>query len=91
MKLVIRTLVVHLILIVLFTILYYVDESNFVWPEDKKRRIGVLDCFYLATTVQAGVGYTSIVPGNNKAKVLMIVQQMLMIASNVLTLYVFTL
>ena len=95
MKLVFRSLLLHLCCIVLFTYFYYFDSSNFDFPhhskKDQLQPITWLDCFNLATTIQAGVGYASMYPANEVGKMLMIAQQFIMIASHVLTLYIFTL
>jgi hypothetical protein len=49
-----------------------------------------LDFLLLSTTVQASVGITGIYPVNEIGKVLMILQQFIMISTHVFTIYFFT-
>jgi len=46
-----------------------------------------MDCFYFATTVEAGVGLTSLQPTTNLAKFMVCVQQIFMIIGNIFILY----
>lgn len=95
MKLVFRSLMLHFCSIIIFAYLYYFDSNNFVYPDitdsKKTKQVTFFDCVYFATTIQAGVGYSSMYPTNEIGKTLLILQQLLMMASHVLTLYIFTL
>lgn len=88
MKLVIKTVCFHITCILLFAFLYYYYSEQFV-HDDKKRT--ALDYILLSTTIQAGVGISDIQPIAVYGKIIMILQQLLMIMSYVFTLYIFNL
>jgi len=94
MKIVIQTFIFHLLSIVLFGLLYFFFESHFIrdanYSVNKNNRPEVIDCLFLATTIQAGVGYSDLYPMTNVAKMFLIIQQFLMISTNILLLYVLT-
>jgi len=89
MKIVIRTVVFHFMCILIFALFYYYFGDGFRTQENKKSSI--LDYIFLSTTIQSGVGLTDIFPIYNYNKLIMIIQQLLMIMTHVFTLYVFTL
>ena len=60
---------------------YYIEESNVD---------SILDFFLFSTTIQSGVGITDILPISVYGKILMIIQQLIMISISVITIYVFT-
>ena len=95
MKLVIRTLVFHLLCIVVFGIIYLMYKKHFIRDPDfnanKKGDPEIIDCFFLSTTVQAGVGYSDLYPFTSLAKIILMIQQFIMISTNVFLLYIFTL
>jgi hypothetical protein len=55
---------------------------------DKK---GVIDYLLLSTTIQAGVGISDLYPLSYYSKIAIIIQQILMLFTHVITLYIFTL
>ena len=89
MKIVFRTVVFHLLCIIVFSFLYFHNENDFQVPISKN--VSYLDYFLLSTTIQAGVGISSIYPITSYGKIIMIVQQIIMILTHVFTLYVFNL
>jgi len=89
MKIVFRTVFFHLLCIVSFSFLYFYNEHEFQVPISKN--VSYLDYFLLSTTIQAGVGISSIYPITSYGKIIMIVQQIIMIMTHVFTLYVFNL
>jgi len=89
MKLVVRTVFFHLVCITFFTLLYFVYKDNFK-GHNSDYGSGI-DCFFLSTTIQAGVGITDIYPTTFLAKIIMIIQQLIMIMAHVFTIYIFTL
>lgn len=95
MKLVIRTLCFQVFCVALFTLVYIVYKNDFVrdpsYTRNKTTVPELLDCFFLAVTVQAGVGYSDLIPNTNISKTILIIQQFIMISANVFTLYIFTL
>ena len=50
-----------------------------------------MDFFLLSTTIQAGVGISDLYPITFYSKIVMIIQQFLVISAHVFTLYIFTL
>jgi len=58
--------------------------SKFEQTTDKAN---VLDFFYTSITIQAGIGYLGIVPISVLGKVLLMLQQICMISSNIIIIY----
>jgi hypothetical protein len=90
MKLAIRSIIFHLFCILVFGILYYNIQSHFQNAVGQERR-SFLDYIFLSTTIQASVGITDIYPVTTIGKLVMILQQLLMIMTHVFTLYFFIL
>ena len=88
MKLVIRTMVFHVICIIAFAFLY-LNLSDYFYSEMNDSKT-YLDFFMLSTTIQAGVGVTDIMPSSTYSKIAVIMQQLCMLLTHLLTLYVFT-
>jgi len=95
MKIVIRTVFFHLCCILFFGLIYLIFKDGFsrdpAYSVNKKPEPEVIDCLFLATTVQAGVGYSDLYPITNLAKTILIIQQLIMICTNVFLIYVVTL
>jgi len=88
MKILFRTLIFHFLCILIFFIIYWnlgVGEHFMIDKQDPPAQI--IDFFLLSTTIQAGVGVADIYPISTYGKISIILQQLLMISSNVLTLY----
>lgn len=89
MKLVIRTVIFHFVCILIFAFIYFnVSEQFHVHKEDNR---GIIDFILLSTTIQAGVGITDLYPTSSYTKIAVIIQQMIMLFTHVITLYIFTL
>ena len=90
MKIVFRTLIFHFACIVIFTLLYmaFADDYN-----EKNEGDGnvtnntFVDCLLLSTTIQAGVGVSNMYPSNSIGKIILILQQLIMISGNLFALY----
>ena len=93
MKLVIRTFIFHILCIIIFALIYSYLSSHFDSnSEDKNNKyISFIDFILLSTTIQAGVGASVLYPISFISKVTLIIQQFIMILTNVITLYIFTL
>jgi hypothetical protein len=89
MKLVIRTVLFHILCILIFASFYYYFNDHF--KSQIKEEFTFLDSFFLSTTIQAGVGISDIYPISFYGKIIMIIQQFIMIMTNVFTLYIFNL
>jgi hypothetical protein len=88
MKIAIRTVFFHILCIIIFGLLYYYFREDF--KTHVKEDFTVLDYLFLSTTIQAGVGLTDIYPIGFYGKLIMIIQQLVMIMTHVFTIYFFT-
>jgi len=96
MKLVIRSVSFHVLCIVVFGLIYFLFRESFAVvsgfsPPKKTALPSLLDCVFLATTVQAGVGIVNMTPDTSLTKILLLLQQISMIFTNLFALYIFTL
>lgn len=95
MKLVIKTVFFQFSCILFFGLIYLFLIDHFVrdakFTVDNKTEPEILDCLFLATTIQSGVGYTDLYPVTDTSKIILIIQQFIMISTNVFLLYIFTL
>ncbi len=90
MKIVVRTVLFHFLCIIVFGIIYYNIQSQFQGTIKYERK-SILDYIFLSTTIQASVGMSDIYPITSIGKIVMILQQLLMIMTHVFTIYVFNL
>jgi hypothetical protein len=88
MKIVIRTVFFHILCIIIFGLLYYYFRDDF--KTHVKEEFTLLDYLFLSTTIQASVGLTDIYPIAFYGKLIMIIQQLVMIMTHVFTIYFFT-
>ena len=92
MKRVVKTLSIHLFCIFLFAFFYNHFSIHFDNNKQHESKVdSIIDFFLLSTTIQAGVGVTNILPISIYGKMLMIIQQLIMISISVITIYFFTL
>ena len=99
MKRVIKTVAVHLFFIIFFALFYYYFSTHFEKNDPKACKNYkcdselelMIDFLLFSTTIQAGVGINELSPISIYGKVFMILQQIIMISINVITIYVFTL
>lgn len=91
MKLIIRTIVFHFFCIILFSIVYFNLAESFIDVNDNKKNKTYLDFFSLSTTIQSGVGLTFLEPTDIYGKFAVLLQQLILISTYVITLYIFTL
>ena len=82
MKLLIRTLIFHFVCILMFSLLYLNIHNN--------SETTYLDCLLMSTTIQAGVGLTHMRLDSSIGKLIMVLQQIMLISTHVFTLYIFT-
>lgn len=95
MRIVIKTVLFQFLCVLFFGLLYLSFKEHFVrdpsFTPNGKKDAEILDCLFLATTIQCGVGYSDLYPITDAAKVILIIQQFVMISTNVFLLYIFTL
>ena len=89
MKYVFRGALFNFLCIIVFGIIYYVirkemDVSESMSDYTEPR---LPDTLFLATTVQAGVGYALIIPKTDFAKYTIMLQQFFMIFTNLMLFY----
>jgi len=89
MKIVFRTLAFHLIMIIVFAWSYFYLSDRFESSEHTHYN-NVVDFLLLSTTIQAGVGISNLYPVSLSSKLVMIIQQFIMMSTHIFTLYVFT-
>jgi len=92
MKHIYQTFLFQLLCIILFGTLYWIysDDFSLNIKNKKKNDLKILDCFFTSVTIQAGVGYSILNPETNNAILIMMAQQLIMIFSNILILYFFS-
>jgi hypothetical protein len=95
MKAVIQTVTFQLICVLVFGYIYWLYIDDFVPAsissnKNSKKTGNLIDCFYTSITVQSGVGYNGLDPITNRAKLILMTQQFIMICANVLILYLFS-
>lgn len=90
MKLVIRTLAFHALCIFSFALIYFNISHHFQSILNNVNHNSFLDSLLLSTTIQAGVGISDLTPITFYGKIMMIIQQFIMISTHVITLYFFT-
>jgi len=88
MKIVIRTVLFHILCILVFAFLYYYFRDDF--KTQVKEEFTILDYIFLSTTIQSGVGLTDVYPIDFYGKLTMIIQQLVLIMTHVFTVYIFT-
>jgi len=89
MKIVIRTLVFHYLCILIFAFIYMNIHDQFANME--KTKLGFIDFFLFSTTIQAGIGDSRIYAITDVSKTWMIIQQILLVSTHVVSIYFFTL
>ena len=88
MKLAFRTVLFHILCIFIFALFYYYFMDDF--KTEVKEKFTLLDYIFLSTTIQSGVGLTDIYPIDFYGKLIMIIQQLVLIMTHVFTIYIFT-
>lgn len=91
MKLVSRTIIFHLTCILIFATVYYNLADDFDDTNENKRNKTFLDYVMLAVTIQSGVGFSFLDPTTQATKFALILQQLIMISTNVFMFYIVTL
>ena len=91
-----KPVVFHFLIILVFSLIYYgLGNTYFAHDLTDKgdqsgRRIEYLDSLYFTSSIQAGVGLSSIHPLKNESKSIVCIQLFLMITTNVILLFAFT-
>jgi hypothetical protein len=89
MDIVTKTFLFNIISIVFFSFIYMsISPDNFA-PLQPKDKITYIDLIFYSTTIQSGVGLSDINAVSDLAKILSIIQQLIMIASVFILIKVF--
>ena len=93
MKIIIRTVLFHFLCIFSFATIYLYLSEHFQSDKEEEnvRYKSFIDYLLLSTTIQAGVGISDLYPVSFYGKIVVIVQQFLLIFTHLITLYIFTL
>jgi len=93
MKRVITGVAYNFLCILFFSIIYLFINNELTLDSTMKTQISpnLLDTIYLSTAIQSGVGFSFVYPLTSISKIVIMVQQYCMIASNLILLYIFTL
>jgi len=89
MKYVIRGALYNFLSILVFAIIYYIIRLEMDMNEDMSKYVEptFADTLFLATTIQAGVGYTLLTPKTSFSKYILMTQQLFMIFTNLMLFY----
>jgi hypothetical protein len=91
MKLVLRTLVFHMLCIILFAFVYKHLSKHFDNDTNNDTNNGnMIDYFLLSVTIQAGIGLSDLYPISVLSKLVLMFHQFIVISTHVFTLYIFT-
>lgn len=92
MKIVFATILFHFLCIIFFGMIYIYLKKGFInnGNSSLKNDIKLIDIIMFSTTIQAGVGLTSLIPNSFYIKLVTITQQMIMICSYVFILHFIT-
>jgi len=78
----------NIVNILLFFNLYLIYQNDFEGMSQQKRKQTPVDFLLLSVTVQAGVGISRLIPVGDTGSLLVILQEIIMIWSNVLAFYI---
>ena len=81
-----RTFILNIILITIFAVIYLYISSDFILTYGRGHKINFVDCLLTSTSIQAGVGITNLMPLTNLSKMAMIIHQILMITTHLLSI-----
>lgn len=92
---VVKTVAFQLTCVLIFGYIYWIYIDDFIPPaisnQKKGQKGNIIDCFYTSITIQSGVGYNGLDPITNRAKLILMIQQFIMICTNALIFYLFSL
>lgn len=86
----IKAIVIQFTLIFLFSIIYYSIIKDFKSSIDRQV-MEYIDCLSLSATIQAGIGFSDIMPQTSVAIFYTMIQQMLTIIVSLYIVFTFTL
>lgn len=87
MKIAIRTICFHFFCIIIFTFIYRYISLEL--KETEKSMSSFIDYLYLSVAIQSGVGFSQVVPKNDTGRLVVIIQELILICTHVFTLHFF--
>lgn len=91
MKLVLKTALFHIFCIITFSFIYFSYREHFISVDKGEKYNSYIDFLNLSITIQSSVGMTYIIPHTFITKLIIMTQQVLVILTHLITLYIFTL
>jgi len=91
MKIAIKSVLFQFLCIIIFASIYYFLRDYLRSRSKNSNPFSLIECFFLSVTIQSGVGLTDIYPISYHTQFVMILQQLIMIASGIFSIYFFTL
>lgn len=88
MKMAIRTVCFHLFCIIIFTFIYKYIAIEL--KDIEHNAVSFIDYLYLSVAIQSGTGFSQVIPKNNIGRLVIIIQELILIFTHVFTLYIFT-
>lgn len=88
MRIVFATIFFNFLCIIFFSMIYIYLKNEFI--NNANNEIKLIDIIMFSTTVQSGVGLSNLLPNSFNSKLVTIIQQLTMICSYVIILYVIT-
>jgi hypothetical protein len=88
MKMVFRTVIFHLISIIIFTFIYKHIAIDLKDPD--RKIVDFIDYLLLSVAIQSGTGFSVVNPKNDISKIVVIIQEFILIFTHVFTIYIFT-
>lgn len=88
-------IIFNIIVLIVFMLLYALcnlrDPTSFndANPKTNKVATNFVDHFLLSVAVQSGIGYASITPNTNTAKILVSIQEFMVMTSSLVSVYLF--
>jgi hypothetical protein len=89
MKIVFATILFNFLCIIFFGMIYIYLKNEFI-NNTNKNDIHLIDIIMFSTTIQSGVGLSNLLPNSFNLKLVTIIQQLTMICSYVIILYIIT-
>ena len=87
MKTAIRTICFHFFCIIIFTFIY--KYISLELKDTEKSMVSFIDYLYLSVAIQSGTGFAQIAPKNDIGRIIIIIQELILICTHVFTFHFF--
>ncbi len=89
MDIITKTFLFNILCIIIFAIIYTNIPPNNFLPLNKKDKLNIVDYLFYSLTIQAGVGLPDVTALSDLAKILAMIQQLIVIGSAYILINVF--